>query len=215
MSQDKGEICIHTDTMIKGFFGEYRWLSNFYEASVVFEENTFLSSEAAYQSAKTTDEYAKSLFTKMTPSQSKKYGNEIKSIREWDKIKLNVMYAVVKDKFTRHEFLKKKLIETGEKHLEELNDWGDTFWGTCNGKGKNHLGLILMKIRKELQFIEGITFQDKKIRIEEDKKIFIDECKTRLENCILEIKLEDSIKNCTEILKNFTISFNEFLKDNQ
>lgn len=29
----------------------------------------------------------------------------------------------------------------------EVNNWGDTYWGVCNGIGDNHLGKILMKIR--------------------------------------------------------------------
>ena len=34
--------------------------------------------------------------------------------------------------------------------LIEGNEWGDTFWGTCDGIGENHLGKILMRIRNEM-----------------------------------------------------------------
>ena len=45
---------------------------------------------------------------------------------------------------------KQKLIDTGDIELVEVNSWGDTFYGVCNGVGENHLGKLLMKIRKEL-----------------------------------------------------------------
>lgn len=37
---------------------------------------------------------------------------------------------------------------TGEQQIIEGNTWGDTYWGTCNDVGHNHLGKILMKIRE-------------------------------------------------------------------
>jgi predicted NAD-dependent protein-ADP-ribosyltransferase YbiA (DUF1768 family) len=56
----------------------------------------------------------------------------------------------VKDKFSRNPELRVKLLNTGDLQLVEGNYWGDTFWGVCNGKGENHLGKILMRVRKEL-----------------------------------------------------------------
>ncbi|MBQ3449388.1 MAG: NADAR family protein, partial [Synergistaceae bacterium] len=55
-------------------------------------------------------------------------------------------------KFTQHEDIAQKLINTGERILIEGNDLGDVFWGidTATGEGENHLGKILMKIRGEL-----------------------------------------------------------------
>ena len=60
------------------------------------------------------------------------------------------MYEIVKDKFSRNPELRVKLLNTGDIELIEGNYWGDTFWGVCNGKGENHLGKILMRVRKEL-----------------------------------------------------------------
>ncbi len=44
------------------------------------------------------------------------------------------------------------LLSTGNRSLVEENTWGDTFWGTVNGYGENHLGRILIDIRAKLQF---------------------------------------------------------------
>ena len=47
---------VHNDNVIQGFVEEYSWASNFYEpCKVVYEGLEYNSSEAAYQSAKTTD----------------------------------------------------------------------------------------------------------------------------------------------------------------
>ncbi len=35
-------------------------------------------------------------------------------------------------------------------HDEETNTWHDTYWGVCNGVGKNMLGIQLMRVRAEL-----------------------------------------------------------------
>jgi ribA/ribD-fused uncharacterized protein len=147
-------IVIHTDTLVKGFFGEYRWLSNFHLCEVHYEGLIYTSSEGAYQSAKTTDSWLRESFTKEEPSKTKKMGQELRIRSGWDRMKVQVMYDVLTDKFTRNQDLKSKLLETGSKYLEETNYWGDTFWGVCEGKGKNVLGELLMKVRNELKIQE-------------------------------------------------------------
>ena len=57
------------------------------------------------------------------------------------------MSSIVFEKFYRNKELRKKLLETGDRYLEETNWWGDDFWGVCNGEGRNELGKILMKVR--------------------------------------------------------------------
>ena len=61
------------------------------------------------------------------------------------------MESLVREKFSQNLDLKNLLLTTNDTELVEANTWGDTFWGRCNGVGKNHLGLILMKIREELK----------------------------------------------------------------
>ena len=60
------------------------------------------------------------------------------------------MMSVVLAKFTM-PLLAAQLIATGNHELVEGNDWYDFWWGVCNGKGENHLGKILMSVRRELQ----------------------------------------------------------------
>jgi ribA/ribD-fused uncharacterized protein len=135
---------------IKGFFEEYGWLSNFYEAPIEWDGREYPSTESAYQSAKTLSRNKRLEFTEMTAGQSKRAGRRLSLRYDWEEVKERVMYEVCKDKFTRHTELKEKLLSTGDAYLEETNYWGDTYWGVCEGVGKNRLGHILMEIRKEL-----------------------------------------------------------------
>ena len=69
----------------------------------------------------------------------------------WDHTKDNVMLEAVRAKFTQHNDLKELLIDTGDALLIEHTE-NDDYWGDGgNGKGKNKLGKILMKVREELR----------------------------------------------------------------
>lgn len=137
--------------MINDFRGQYRWLSNFEICEVQYEGTIFPSSEHAYQAAKATNmaDFNKFLYCK-TPGDAKRMGGKIKLRPDWDKIKYDIMYEIVKSKFTRNVRLREKLLNTGNVQLVEGNTWGDTYWGVCDGVGENNLGKILMLVREEL-----------------------------------------------------------------
>ncbi len=60
------------------------------------------------------------------------------------------MLEAVRAKFTQHPDLKELLLSTGDAMLEE-NAPKDEEWGIgSNGRGKNKLGKILMRVRQEL-----------------------------------------------------------------
>jgi ribA/ribD-fused uncharacterized protein len=137
--------------MINSFTGKYFFLSNFYERDVTYRGITYKNNEAAFQAQKTLDENVRKEFANLNPSEAKKKGRSIKLRKDWEDVKYEVMYHVCFEKFVQNPDLAKKLLATGNAHLEEGNTWGDKIWGTVNGKGQNHLGKILMRIREELQ----------------------------------------------------------------
>jgi len=144
---------------VKGFFGDFRWLSNFWLAEVVYDGASYPCTEAAYQAAKTTDLNLRQQFqvgSGVTGRKAKVLGYKLLLRSDWEDVKLQVMYDVCWDKFTRHEDLRELLLMTGDAHLEEMNTWGDTFWGVCDGVGENHLGRILMRIREGLRDIDYV-----------------------------------------------------------
>ena len=145
------DYIVHDESQIKGFFGEYRYLSNFELGRVIFEGIEYPSSENAYQAAKSLDVDVRKQFVNITPSESKKLGRQIEMRKDWDEVKYRVMYDIVLDKFTRHSKFGDLLIETGDRYLEETNHWGDKIWGVCDGVGTNWLGKILMDVRRQIK----------------------------------------------------------------
>lgn len=138
---------------VKEFKGEYAFLCNFYKVNVPFEYNgvTYNTSEAAFQAAKYNGHNAEmvhTVFARCTPDESKKLGRAIKLRKDWEEVKDNIMFDVVKAKFDADPELKQKLLDTGDMELIEGNTWGDTYWGVCNGQGQNRLGTTLMQLRE-------------------------------------------------------------------
>lgn len=134
---------------ITDFSKENEFLSNFYSCTIIYEDITYHTTEAAYQAAKTFDVLdKKGIAVAATPGLAKKLGRRLKMRTDWDEVKISVMEQCLRLKFAQPE-LKKKLLDTGEEYLVEGNHWGDIFWGVCKGKGENNLGILLMKLREE------------------------------------------------------------------
>lgn len=136
---------------IDRFVGDNYFLSNFYPVQVWFEGMGYPSAEHAYVAAKTNDMTIRRVIQRMTDAASvKKYGRNLRLRPDWPTYRLVAMENIVRAKFTLNPYLAQELIETGDAELIEGNWWNDTFWGTCNDYGENHLGKILMKIREEI-----------------------------------------------------------------
>jgi len=149
--------------MIFVFDDDYFYLSNFYFCDVEYEGVMYPSSEHAFQAAKTKDQEDRLRIKGLrSPDEAKWFGQKVTLREDWEHIKHNIMLEILRDKFTRHEYLKKALLSTGDKILIEGNSWHDNYWGKCicpkcmkNGKaGRNMLGILLMNVRQELS--EGI-----------------------------------------------------------
>ena len=138
--------------MIDKFDGEYAFLSNFFEVPVNYNGLLYRNSEAAFQAQKTINQNERLQFVNLNASHSKRLGRTIELRKDWESIKIRVMYEICLAKFSQNPELAKKLIKTGDNILIEGNTWNDTFWGVCNGEGRNNLGKILMRIRAELSF---------------------------------------------------------------
>jgi ribA/ribD-fused uncharacterized protein len=135
---------------IQGFFGKYRFLSNFWPAEVCLYGKPYPSVEHAYQAAKTFDPMERDMIrTAPSAKLAKHLGKTIEIRPDWDKVKDRYMTNLVRQKFSK-EPLRQQLLDTYPEYLEETNTWGDIYWGVCNHKGQNKLGMILMQIRNEL-----------------------------------------------------------------
>ncbi len=133
------------------FSGQYDFLSNFYEEAFEFEGHIFKTAEHAYQAQKTIDDVDfEKVKNAKTAADAKKLGRKTCVRWDWDDVKLDIMLRIVLAKFSSSQNMTNKLLATYPSELMEGNVWGDTFWGVCNGVGENHLGKILMRVRKFL-----------------------------------------------------------------
>lgn len=131
------------------FNGPYWFLSNFYPCIIKYETITYSTVEHAYQASKTLDFSRRLEIAKARrPAQAKFLGRCVVLRPEWDDIKVSIMEELLERKFA-DQVLMQKLLDTGDATLIEGNWWGDEFWGVYKGRGKNHLGKLLMKIRKK------------------------------------------------------------------
>lgn len=135
---------------IKGFFEEYRWLSNFWMAPITVIGITYFNSESAYQAGKTLDLDERKRFCNLTGAEAKKLGKTITLRPDWDLAKVEVMELCLRAKFMTHKDLADKLLKTGNRQLIEFNYWGDTYWGVTKNGGQNVLGKLLMNIREDM-----------------------------------------------------------------
>ena len=134
--------------MISSFRDEYFFLSNFYPVEIKLDGIVYPNAEAAFQAQKTLDVEERRKFSMLkNPVQAKRLGRKVKLRDDWEEVKLDIMTEIVSQKFLQHPHLVEMLLQTGDEELVEGNKWGDRFWGVCKGKGENHLGKILMKIR--------------------------------------------------------------------
>lgn len=136
---------------IESFDGEFRFLSNFWPSKVHFEGMEFNSVEHAYQAAKTLDHDLRMKIRNLkTANDAKKAGKRVDLRADWENVKLSIMLGLLREKFAIPE-LRQQLLDTGNAELIEGNWWGDTYWGVCRGRGSNHLGKLLMLVRKEIK----------------------------------------------------------------
>lgn len=126
------------------FRNEYFFLSNMYPAPITVGAYTFTCVEAAYQASKCFDRASE--FTQLNGFAAKKLGRSVEMAPGFEAEKDKIMSYLVGLKFKQHPELQEKLLAVTEPIIED-NDWGDTYWGMCNGKGLNKLGNILMDLR--------------------------------------------------------------------
>jgi len=154
------------EIIIEAFRNEYDFLSNFFVAPVTWRDQKFSTSEHAYQWAKTDDpEEQKTILVYVmesgyemptTPGQAKSAGKAVTKRADWEQTRLDIMYDILKAKFTQNWDLRQRLLETGDAELVEGNSWHDNTWGACRcsecakKEKTNFLGMLLMRLRTEL-----------------------------------------------------------------
>lgn len=150
---------IKPDTDKQVFFYEQNFyvLSNFSAFTLQWRGHRFDTSEAAYHWEKFVsmpegDPICDAIRFAPSAHQAFKIAEEWKSRRrrDWDAVKVDVMRAILIAKANQHEYVRSKLLATGNRELIE-DSWRDDFWGWGpNRDGQNILGKLWMEVRAML-----------------------------------------------------------------
>lgn len=162
---------LDTDSEVFFYEQEFYVLSNFSAFNLRWQGYTFPTSEHAYQWSKfapmTKD--ARAVYVRdvilSAPSahDAFKWAETWKTLRrpDWDSVKLGTMEEILRAKVQQHEYVRRKLLETGDRVLIE-NSWRDDYWGWGpNRDGKNMLGKLWMVIRAEIRLAEALATRRK------------------------------------------------------
>lgn len=154
---------LDTDSQVFFYEQEFYVLSNFSAFTLQWNGYRFDTSEAAYHWEKFPpqhdlyDERRIAVRAAIRGADSAhasfKRAEENTRFRrpDWDAVKVDIMRDILRAKVAQHEYVRRKLLETGDRELVE-NSWRDSFWGWgADQKGQNMLGKLWMEIRADLR----------------------------------------------------------------
>ena len=158
---------LDTAERVRFYEHDFYILSNFAAFRLIWRGLSFDTSEAAYHWERfATGQGGQSpVFGSMAnriadqirfaPSahEAFKLAQENKSLqrKDWDQIKVKVMSDILYAKAAQHEYVRRKLLATGDRELVE-DSWRDDFWGWGESeKGQNWLGKLWMGVRSQLR----------------------------------------------------------------
>ena len=134
----------------------YYEFTNFYEIMIHIDGNDWRTTEHYFQAQKFVGtplvhtirlmERSRDAFDK---SRDPRYSHWRRS--DWEEVKEDIMFKALHAKFTQHNNLRRMLLGTGDRELVERSPY-DSYWGDGgDGSGKNRLGILLMRLRKDLK----------------------------------------------------------------
>lgn len=154
-----GSIVTSRETVIFSHLpGPYQGFSNFTLSPFRLEARVWRTVEHYFQAHKFEDENLTERIRRLKrPHDAFRVGNDrrLKLRRDWEDVKVQVMYEALWAKFTQHPRLATLLRSTGRATLIE-HSAHDGYWGNaCGRRGRNMLGRLLMKVREELNEHDG------------------------------------------------------------
>ncbi len=135
-------------------FGELGYLASYSNHGFKVKGVYYPTVEHYYQASKFSDEnIIKKILQCKSPKEASEIGRDRNNIRipNFKEIKLKKMYEANLEKFRQNPSIAKKLLETGNEEIREMTT-KESFWGVGpNLDGENHMGTILMEVRKTLR----------------------------------------------------------------
>jgi ribA/ribD-fused uncharacterized protein len=168
---------LDSDTQVFFYEQEFYPLSNFSAFTLDWKGIRFDTSEAAYHWEKFTNLHSNfSSRVVIGPVDSGTVGEKIRMAEsaheafkiaeankhlvrlDWMDVRVSIMRDILFAKAHQHEYVRRKLLQSGDRELIE-NSWRDSFWGWGpDRKGQNQLGKLWMEVRAELQSESVRTF---------------------------------------------------------
>lgn len=149
------------DTEKQVFFYEndFYVLSNFSSFAIWWKGLLFPTSEHVYHWEKFDDPRIKEkIRNALSAHEALKiaHANKNKYRKDWydddtdgRPVRVNTMKPILKAKAMQHEYVRRKVLETGDRELVE-DSWRDDFWGWGpNKNGQNWMGRLWMELREE------------------------------------------------------------------
>ena len=148
--------------------GALGWMGNWHAASFDVRGRAYHHVEGWMQAAKHAGnpEFAREIRATASASQARAMGIEKRlwadldagkraltpgELGRWRATKLDILHEGLRAKFTQHRILGRRLLATGDAPLV-YDDPDDAFYGCgVDGRGHNHLGRALMRVRSELR----------------------------------------------------------------
>ena len=121
------------------------------------ERRWAISSEHLFQASKTTNpDERQRIFDAPTPWQAKETGRHVRlrmTRKAWDSGEsIAALHAANDAKFRQNPAALELLLSTGGDHVYLYENSGDRRWGVdSSGHGDNRMGLVLMRLRRELR----------------------------------------------------------------
>ena len=146
---------LDTNTHVFFYENDFYVLSNFSAFRLMWKARDFDTSEAAYQWEKFYHykEVRYAILQARSAHRAFKIAEDFKRLirPDWDSVKVEIMRNILWAKLGQHEYVERKLMDTGDRELIE-DSWRDDFWGWGpNRDGQNMLGKLWMEIRAELR----------------------------------------------------------------
>ena len=153
-------LTLDTDKQVFFYEQDFYVLSNFSAFTLYWRDRRFYTSETAYQFEKfcgvagmEAQNVRVGILSATSAHAAFKIAEQNKALQrpDWDAVKVGIMRNILREKAEQHEYVRRKLLETGDRELIE-HSWRDNFWGWGpNRDGQNMLGKLWMEVRAELR----------------------------------------------------------------
>jgi len=144
---------LDTDKEVFFYEQEFYVLSNFSAFAIEYDGMVFPTSEHFYHWHKFLDANIRDKILKARSAHDAyQLAQQFKVMRraDWDEVKVDIMRDILFRKVKQHNYVRTKLLQTGDRLLIE-DSWRDDYWGWGPNKdGLNMLGKLWMEVRAEL-----------------------------------------------------------------